>query len=89
MSLASDKLETIREQVQYHLDHAEQKKLSPEQERSLKDQIKTTVAAGKRRYRGALLHITRRSRPWRRKPAVASRIPWKWRDLAAITPPAR
>ncbi len=43
MSLASDKLETIRKQVQYHLDHAEQKKLSPEQERSLKDQIKTIL----------------------------------------------
>lgn len=43
MSLASDKLETIREQVQYHLDHAEQKKLSPEQERLLKDQIKTLL----------------------------------------------
>lgn len=44
MSLASDKLETIRAQVQYHLDHAEQKKLSAQQERSLKDQIKTTLA---------------------------------------------
>ena len=43
MSLASDKLETIRAQVQYHLDHAEQKKLSAQQERSLKDQIKTTL----------------------------------------------
>ncbi|MBK6740089.1 MAG: quinolinate synthase NadA [Haliea sp.] len=43
MSLASDKLETIREQVQYHLDHAEQKKLSPQQERALKDQIKATL----------------------------------------------
>ena len=40
MSLASDKLETIRQQVQYHLDHAERNKLSPEQERSLKDRIK-------------------------------------------------
>ncbi len=40
MSLATDKLETIREQVQYHLDHAEQKKLTPQQERALKDQIK-------------------------------------------------
>ena len=39
MSLASDKLETIRQQVQYHLDHAERNKLSPEQERSLKDRI--------------------------------------------------
>tara|TARA_R110002124_G_scaffold76782_2_gene205774 strand:- start:6033 stop:7106 length:1074 start_codon:yes stop_codon:yes gene_type:complete len=43
MSLASDKLETIRKQVQYHLDHAEQKKLSPPQERALKDQIKATL----------------------------------------------
>jgi quinolinate synthase len=43
MSLASDKLETIREQVQYHLDHAEQKKLGPEQERALKDRIKTML----------------------------------------------
>lgn len=43
MSLASDKLETIRQQVQYHLDHAEQKKLSPEQERLIKDQIKETL----------------------------------------------
>ena len=40
MSLATDKLETIREQVQYHLDHAEKKKLTPQQERALKDQIK-------------------------------------------------
>jgi quinolinate synthase len=43
MSLASDKLETIRQQVQYHLDQAELKKLSPEQERALKDQIKTRL----------------------------------------------
>ena len=43
MSLASDKLETIRAQVQHHLDHAEQKKLTAQQERSLKDQIKTTL----------------------------------------------
>ncbi len=40
MSLASDKLATIRQQVQHHLDRAEQKKLSPEQEEALKDQIK-------------------------------------------------
>ncbi len=39
MSLATDKLEIIREQVQYHLDHAEQKQLSPEQERELKARI--------------------------------------------------
>ena len=43
MSLASDKLETIRQQVQYHLDHAERQKLSPEQERALKDQIKARL----------------------------------------------
>jgi len=43
MSIASHKLETIRQQVQYHLDHAEQEKLSPEQERSLKDQIKARL----------------------------------------------
>jgi quinolinate synthase len=39
MSLASDKLETIRAQVQYHLDHAEKKELTPAQERALKDEI--------------------------------------------------
>src|SRR5210317_699848 len=43
MSLASDKLETIRQQVQYHLDHAERQKLSPEQERVLKDQVKARL----------------------------------------------
>ncbi len=40
MSLASEKLETIRQQVQYHLDKAESKKLSPSQERALCDAIK-------------------------------------------------
>jgi quinolinate synthase len=40
MSIASDKLETIRQQVQYHLDHAERKRLSTEQERALKDRIR-------------------------------------------------
>ena len=45
MSLATDKLETIREQVQYHLDHAEKKQLTPEQERDLKDQIKARLEA--------------------------------------------
>jgi len=43
MSIASDKLETIRQQVQYHLDHAEQKRLSPEQERELREQIKARL----------------------------------------------
>jgi quinolinate synthase len=45
MSLATDKLETIREQVKYHLDKAEKKKLSAEQERALKDQIKARLKA--------------------------------------------
>ena len=40
MSIATDKLETIRQQVQYHLDHAELKKLSPAQEAELVEQIK-------------------------------------------------
>ncbi|MDX1734823.1 MAG: quinolinate synthase NadA [Halioglobus sp.] len=39
MSLAADKLEIIRQQVQDHLDHAESKELSPEQEAALKAQI--------------------------------------------------
>ena len=43
MSIATDKLETIRQQVQYHLDHAEQKRLTPEQETVLKDQIKARL----------------------------------------------
>jgi quinolinate synthase len=43
MSLASDKLETIRQQVQYHLDHAEQRKLSPQQEEALKEEIKLNL----------------------------------------------
>jgi quinolinate synthase len=40
MTIAADKLETIRQQVQYHLDHAEQKKLGPEQEAALVEGIK-------------------------------------------------
>ena len=40
MSIATDKLETIRQQVQYHLDHAEQKQLSPAQEAELVEGIK-------------------------------------------------
>jgi quinolinate synthase len=40
MSIATDKLETIRQQVQYHLDHAEQKKLSPAQEAELVEGVK-------------------------------------------------
>ena len=43
MSLASEKLKTIRDQVQYHLDRAEQKQITPEQEQSLKNQIKARL----------------------------------------------
>jgi len=43
MSLASEKLETIRQQVKFHLDHAAKKELSPAQEKSLKDQIKAML----------------------------------------------
>ena len=43
MSIATDKLETIRQQVQYHLDHAEQRKLSPAQEAELVEQIKARL----------------------------------------------
>jgi quinolinate synthase len=44
MSLASDKLETIRNQVQHHLDRAEQKKLSADEEQLLKERIKLVLA---------------------------------------------
>ncbi|MFT5709847.1 MAG: quinolinate synthase [Halioglobus sp.] len=43
MSLASDKLETIRQQVQYHLNKAEESQLTPSQERSLCDAIKARL----------------------------------------------
>ncbi len=43
MSIATDKLESIRQQVQYHLDHAEQRRLSPEQEDALKERIKARL----------------------------------------------
>jgi quinolinate synthase len=43
MSIASDKLETIRLQVQEHLDHAERKRLSPAQEGELKERIKARL----------------------------------------------
>ena len=45
MSLASDKLDTIRQQVQYHLDKAEESQLTPAQERSLCDAIKARLRA--------------------------------------------
>ena len=43
MSLASDKLEIIRQQVQYHLDHEEQKQLNPARERELRERIKARL----------------------------------------------
>jgi quinolinate synthase len=45
MSLASDKLENIRQQVQLHLDNAEEKQLSPDQERDLVAQIKARLVS--------------------------------------------
>tara|TARA_R110000823_G_scaffold295738_5_gene415627 strand:+ start:2843 stop:3916 length:1074 start_codon:yes stop_codon:yes gene_type:complete len=43
MSIATDKLETIRLQVQSHLDQAEQAELTPEQERELGNRIRTLL----------------------------------------------
>ncbi len=43
MSIASDKLEIIRQQVQYHLDHEAQKRLSPAQEDALRERIKARL----------------------------------------------
>lgn len=43
MSIASDKLEVIRGQVQFHLDHLEQKKLTAEQETDLKADIRALL----------------------------------------------
>jgi len=45
MSIATDKLETIRQQVQYHLDNAERNKLSPAQEQALVARIKDRLIA--------------------------------------------
>lgn len=45
MSIATDKLETIRQQVQQHLDHAERHHLNAEQERALKAQIAARLKA--------------------------------------------
>ncbi|MEM1114467.1 MAG: quinolinate synthase NadA [Pseudomonadota bacterium] len=45
MSIASDRLETIREQVQTHLDHARQSQLTPMEEHRLKAQIRERLAA--------------------------------------------
>ena len=40
MSIATEKLEVIRQQVQAHLDSAEQAQLSPAQERELVESIR-------------------------------------------------
>ncbi len=45
MSIAADKLEIIRQQVQVHLDSAQEKQLTPEQEEALKSRIKARLEA--------------------------------------------
>ena len=45
MSIASDKLESIRKQVQAHLDNAEREQLSPARERELSDRIAARLKA--------------------------------------------
>jgi quinolinate synthase len=45
MSLASDKLETIRQQVQFHLDTAERVQKDPVRERQLVEQIKARLVS--------------------------------------------
>ena len=45
MSIASEKLEIIRQQVQDHLDHAERSQLTPEREAELKEQIRQRLVA--------------------------------------------
>jgi quinolinate synthase len=44
MSIASDKLEIIRQQVQHHLDHEERKRLSPAREQELRERVKAALA---------------------------------------------
>lgn len=43
MSVASEKLETIRRQVQYHLDHEALCQLSPAREEELREQVKASL----------------------------------------------
>ncbi|MBP6683053.1 MAG: quinolinate synthase NadA [Halioglobus sp.] len=43
MSIASDKLEIIRQQVQYHLDHEERRRLSPEREEEMRGRVKAAL----------------------------------------------
>jgi quinolinate synthase len=44
MSIASDKLEIIRQQVQHHLDREERKRLSPAREEELRERVKAALA---------------------------------------------
>ena len=43
MSLASDKLQVIRQQVQFHLDNEAKKQLSPAQEEELRELVKARL----------------------------------------------
>ncbi len=43
MSIAADKLELIRAQVQYHLDHEEKRRLTPEQQVRFREQIRARL----------------------------------------------
>jgi quinolinate synthase len=43
MSVAADKLEAIRQQVQYHLDHESMRQLNPQREEELKEQIRARL----------------------------------------------
>ena len=45
MTIASDRLQAIREQVQYHLDKGEPEPLTPERQRELTDRIKAQLKA--------------------------------------------
>ncbi|MCB1701359.1 MAG: quinolinate synthase, partial [Halioglobus sp.] len=43
MSIASDKLEIIRQQVQYHLDHEALRHMDPAREEALREQVKASL----------------------------------------------
>ncbi len=45
MSIAADKLELIRAQVQYHLDHEEKRRLTPEQQVRFREQIRARLGS--------------------------------------------
>ena len=85
MSIASSKLEIIRQQVQHHLDREERKRLSPAREEELRERVKAAWR-GKTRLSLPITTLPPPSRPWLKKPAVVSPTHWKWRALAMITP---